>query len=830
MSGNGATPVVVLSGHTMALGVVRALGEAGIPVFVFHYDARDMAHVSRHVRGELAVPPPQTREDEFIEALLGHAGRFRGAMLLPASDESAVAVSRHKPLLAEHYLVACTDWEITRNFIEKRRTYELAARAGVATPETSVPSTVEEARTFARRIGFPLLVKPSQSHVYFEHFKRKMSRVRNDAGLSERVGEALRAGVEVMLQEIIPGPDCEVVNYNAYVCEGRSLVEFTARQVRKAPPHLGSPRVAVSERIPAVIEPGRATLRALGFDGFACSEFKRDPRDGRYKIVDVNGRHNLSGLLAVRCGINFPLIHYRHLVHGEIPEPVDFTPGVYWVDAFRDVAYGARYLLHERQAPWRHLAPYLSTHCDAIIAGDDLRPALARARYLAASPLRALAAAARRKRRNGAPGVDRAGAEGRAPGVAGTSEPRCVPAVVHVMTIPVSLFFLAGQAAAVRRAGFEVHAVASPGRALQAFGEREGVAIHGVPMTRAITPAQDLRALWRLWRTLRRLRPQIVHAHTPKGGLLGMLAAWLSGTPVRIYHMRGLPFVTASGFRRPLLRAVERLSCALAHRVLAISHSTRAIAVQEGICAAGKIRVLLGGGNGVDATDRFVPKDESIRSSTRARHGIPPDALVVGFVGRLAHDKGIVELARAWVRIRETDPRLHLLLVGPLEEENAVPADVIAGLRGDPRVHLTGLDWETPPLYAAMDVVALPTYREGFPNVPLEAAAMALPVVATKVPGCVDAVQDGVTGTLVPARDAGALASALLGYLSDPALRARHGEAGRRRVLAEFRREAISQAVADEYRSLLDSTRASPGERPTRDAARGPARGGDGEW
>jgi predicted ATP-grasp superfamily ATP-dependent carboligase len=392
MSEAEARPVLVLSGHTMALGVVRALGEAGIPVFVLHYDARDMAHVSRHVKAELTVPSPQTHEDELVGALLNLAPRFEGAMLLPASDEATLALSRHKAALSEHYLVACTDWEVTRNFIEKRRTYELAAKAGVATPETLVPSSVSEAHLFARRIGFPLLVKPSQSHVYFDRFKRKMRLVEGETELAERVGEALRAGIEVMLQEIVPGPDTEVVNYNAYAWGGRSLVEFTARQLRKAPPRLGSPRVAVSERIPEVIEPGRATLRALGFQGFACSEFKRDPRDGRYKIVDVNGRHNLSGLLAVRCGINFPLIHYRHLVCGELPEPIDFTPGVYWIDTFRDVGYSARYLLEEHLAPWSYLAPYLGKHCDAIIDLEDLRPAWERARYLAAFPLRALGA------------------------------------------------------------------------------------------------------------------------------------------------------------------------------------------------------------------------------------------------------------------------------------------------------------------------------------------------------------------------------------------------------------------------------------------------------
>jgi predicted ATP-grasp superfamily ATP-dependent carboligase len=381
----------------MALGVVRALGEAGIRVFVLHYDPRDMAHVSRHVHGEFSVPAPQLHEEAFVEAVVRHGQRLRGALLVPASDETVVAVSRHKEQLAPHYVVACTDWETTRNFIEKRRTYALAAKAGVPTPRTLVPSCVEEGRAFAAAAGFPLLVKPSQSHLYGDRFHRKMSLVRSDAALQERLGEALEAHLEVMLQELIPGPDDAVVDYDAYAWGGRSLVEFTARQLRKAPPHLGSPRVAVSEPIPDVLEPGRATLRALGFEGFACSEFKRDPRDGLFKIVDVNGRHDLSGMLALRCGINFPLIQYCHLMYGQLPDPVSFTPGVYWCDVYRDLAYSLRYAATERKAPWRYLAPYLRPHCDAVFSLDDPRPFLRRGLGLASEALHGM-----RRRRGGA--------------------------------------------------------------------------------------------------------------------------------------------------------------------------------------------------------------------------------------------------------------------------------------------------------------------------------------------------------------------------------------------------------------------------------------------
>ena len=341
----------------------------------------------------------------------------------------------------------------------------------------------------------------------------------------------------------------------------------------------------------------------------------------------------------------------------------------------------------------------------------------------------------------------------------------------------------------------------SPGRFWAILPEP---AIHTVRMTREITPLQDAVALFRLWRLLREVQPDLVHAHTPKAGLLAMLAALFARTPARIYHLHGLPLATATGARRILLMLAERTTCLIAQRVIAVSPSLRATALAERLCPPEKIAVIAGGSaNGVDAS-RFRPQPEAVRLAARAQHGIPPDAIVVGFVGRLAREKGLGELATAWAALREEVPALHLLVVGDAERHEAVPAHVTAALEADPRVHCTGLDLDTPRLYAAMDVVALPSYREGFSSVALETAAMALPIVATRVGGCVEAVLDGVTGTLVPARDPAALRKALLRYAGDALLRARHGQAARRRVLAEFSQERIWEAIAAEYDALLE--------------------------
>jgi glycosyltransferase involved in cell wall biosynthesis len=380
--------------------------------------------------------------------------------------------------------------------------------------------------------------------------------------------------------------------------------------------------------------------------------------------------------------------------------------------------------------------------------------------------------------------------------------------LVHITTVPESLGFLRGQVGYMKERGFEVIAISSPGAGLAEFGDSEQVMTVAEEMPRRITPLLDLRALCRLVRVIRRLRPQIVHAHTPKGGLLGMISAWLAATPVRIYHMRGLPYVTASGKMRLLLMATERVSCRFAHRVFCVSHSLRDVAISDGLCPAHKIVVFHGGsGNGVDAVNRFNPRrfGPEHRNRRRAEIGIDTGAVVIGFVGRIVRDKGVYELASAWSMLRHKHPDAYLVLVGPIESQDPIDPQVLQRLCEDDRVRVLGRVPFIDDLYDTFDLVVLPTYREGFPNVPLEAAAMEIAVVATRIPGCVDSVKDGVTGMLVPPGDVVALQQAINTYLDDPELRRRHGIAGRKRVLREFRQEAIWEAIYAEYMRLLSA-------------------------
>jgi glycosyltransferase involved in cell wall biosynthesis len=381
--------------------------------------------------------------------------------------------------------------------------------------------------------------------------------------------------------------------------------------------------------------------------------------------------------------------------------------------------------------------------------------------------------------------------------------------LIHVTTVHNTFYFIYDQIGYVLNRGFEVHGVCS-----STHGDREGVAVrenipmHAIDMTRRINPLADLGALTRLYRLFRKLKPAIVHAHTPKGGLLGVLAARLARVPVVIYGMHGLPFVTANGLKRQLLRWTEALSCRFAHRVMAVSFAIRERALAEGFCPEDKIRVLgLGSASGVDAEARFNPEKlkPGVRDEAREIYHIPESSLVLGFVGRIVQDKGIIELAEAWNLLRTEFPSLYLILVGAIESQDPVPPRILEQLQADPRVRFCGFVQDLVSLYAIMDVLVLPTYREGFPVSILEAAAMRLPVVATAVDGCTEAVVDGTTGLLVPPRDAAELTRAISRLVADPHLRERMGEASRQRVLKDFSPELICQELYGNYMELLSS-------------------------
>jgi glycosyltransferase involved in cell wall biosynthesis len=376
--------------------------------------------------------------------------------------------------------------------------------------------------------------------------------------------------------------------------------------------------------------------------------------------------------------------------------------------------------------------------------------------------------------------------------------------IVLMTTVPRTARILLGaQCAELRERGWDVHVASSPGEDLDRLRRQRGVSTHSLPMTRRISPLADWRALLRTVALLRRIRPAIVHAHTPKAAFLGMAAAAWARTPVRICTINGLPLVTRRGPARFLIWLALKMACGLATEAWFVSQSLRRQSVAMGICGRHKSRVIgNGGSHGVDCA-KFSPEaGAALREPARARLQIPEDAFVVGFAGRLVADKGIAWLAGAWTLLRRGPTNARLMLCGDREDSHPALGAILAGLAGDPHVIFIGFGDQMPALYSAMDAVVLPSLREGLSNVILEAGAMGLPVVASDIPGCRDAVRNGETGILVPPANALALADALQELERDAPLRRRLGTAARHYIAATFEERRLTEAIAARYEAL----------------------------
>jgi len=376
--------------------------------------------------------------------------------------------------------------------------------------------------------------------------------------------------------------------------------------------------------------------------------------------------------------------------------------------------------------------------------------------------------------------------------------------VAHVTTVDLSLrYLLLNQLERIRDEGYDVVGISADGPNV-AVVEAQGIPHFAVPMTRRFTPFADLRALWALTWLMRREHFDVVHTHTPKAGLLGQLAARLSGVPVVVNTLHGFYFHDGT---KPLPRRfyiwMERIAARCSDTILSQNKEDIATAIEERIARPDLLKWL---GNGIDISrfDRTRLTEEEL-DALRAEIGLDAERPVIGFVGRLVEEKGILDLLAAAKSVLKEFPGIQLLIVGPYDDEkpDALRPDVAERYGLSEQCRFLGMRHDMPELYALMDVLVLPSYREGFPRAPMEASAMGVPAVATDIRGCREAVEHGVNGLLFPVGDAAALAHALVELLTDEPRRRRMGEAGRAMAEERFDEQKVFERVLREYERLL---------------------------
>ena len=322
-------------------------------------------------------------------------------------------------------------------------------------------------------------------------------------------------------------------------------------------------------------------------------------------------------------------------------------------------------------------------------------------------------------------------------------------------------------------------------------------------MSRTISPLADFKAFKEISTIIKDGNFDIVQYVTPKAALLGSLASWRAKVPVRLYLMWGLYYVTQTGFKKFMFKTIEKIVCKCSTAIAPDSKGNVKLAVEEGLCKADKIGIVgHGSANGVD-TEKFNP-DKLSDDGKRIRKelNIPDQAKVFGCVAAIVGDKGVNELIEAFDIVSKSNPEAYLLYIGQTTEKDPVKDSTLETMKNNTKI--IHLGWQTEPekYLAAMDIFVLPTYREGFGVVNIEASAMALPVISTDVPGPQESIINGETGILVPAKKVEPLAEAMKDLIGRPLYAKKLGVAGRKRVQEFYEQKKLWQLII-EHRLLL---------------------------
>ncbi|MBS9767574.1 MAG: glycosyltransferase family 4 protein [Flavobacteriaceae bacterium] len=355
--------------------------------------------------------------------------------------------------------------------------------------------------------------------------------------------------------------------------------------------------------------------------------------------------------------------------------------------------------------------------------------------------------------------------------------------------------------------GFEVVGVSSSGKELQEVATNEEIRVQAIEMSRKITPFQDLKSLWQMYCFLKKEKPQIVHSHTPKAGIIGMLASKLAGVPHRLHTIAGLPLMEATGIKRIILNVVEKLTYACATKIYPNSKGLYDFIVEEKFTSKDKLKIIANGSsNGID-TEHFNPNQisEQQKQDLKKSLNICDKDFIFIFVGRLVGDKGINELVLAFQQVKEqSNKSVKLLLVGTEERElDPLQSETIKCIDNDKNILAVGYQNDVRPYFAIADCLAFPSYREGFPNVVMQAGAMGLPSIVSNINGCNEIIEQNKNGLIISAKDADELNKAMFNILEDEKLYKHLKSNSREMIVSRYQQSVVWNALLEEYNQLL---------------------------
>ncbi|MES2646931.1 MAG: glycosyltransferase family 4 protein [Bacteroidota bacterium] len=378
--------------------------------------------------------------------------------------------------------------------------------------------------------------------------------------------------------------------------------------------------------------------------------------------------------------------------------------------------------------------------------------------------------------------------------------------LVRITTVALSLkYLLPGQMKFMREHGFDVTMMSAAGNEIPFVEAAEGCTFHEVPLSRTINPVQDLKCIWHLYRWLKKYKPQIIHSETPKAGLVGMISGLLAGVPVRIHTVAGLPLMVEKGFKYWLLVWVERITNACATNVWPNSFSLQKIMLQKKLARPGKMQVLAYGSSNGTNTSRYSAASiiPGRLAEIKAQINYDDRLLYNLCVARLVKDKGIAELVEAFSTVYNQDDRQRLLLVGPYEKHlDPLPEPTIQLIDTHPGIIRVAITDAVEYFLFIARIFIFPSYREGFPNVVMEAGSMGIPVVCSRIEGNVDMVDHEVTGLLFESQNTADLLDKWTYAIKNPEIMRNMGEALQQKIRKYYDRTVIWNAIHQAYRQL----------------------------